>query len=290
MRHYPDDIVYKQIQISGSDALAFLQGQLTQDIAKLDAAVSLPAAWCNPKGRVIAVLRLLALQDSIGLVVPASLSATIVQRLGLYRLRSQVTIAQSAAGWRCMAVSDAQAFAALAAAGLLPAPDTACRNGDLIAVDYSTADRFIEVFGDDEAFTAAGLDFDSALSDGEWTAMKIKAGRAEITNENSEQYTPHMLNLDRIGAISFKKGCYTGQEIVARTQNLGESKRRLQRYRCAAPGIAIGDKLSDEGRDAGTVVNVSGNELLAVTPVATHAVVLTIDGTPAVPVQLPYDL
>ncbi len=111
------------------------------------------------------------------------------------------------------------------------------------------------------------------------------AGLAEITTENTEKYTPHMLNLDRLGAISFDKGCYTGQEVVARTENLGESKRRLKRYRCDAPGIAIGDKLSDGERDLGTVVNVLGNELLAVTPVAMHKQPLAIKGVTAKPLD-----
>jgi folate-binding Fe-S cluster repair protein YgfZ len=92
-----------------------------------------------------------------------------------------------------------------------------------------------------------------------------------------------MLNLDRLGAISFDKGCYTGQEVVARTENLGESKRRLMRYRYEAPDVAIGDKLSDGERDVGTVVNVQGTKLLAVTPVASHDRALTINGVTATP-------
>ena len=113
--------------------------------------------------------------------------------------------------------------------------------------------------------------------------MKIRAGIAEITPENSEKYTPHMLNLDRLGAISFEKGCYTGQEVVARTENLGQSKRRLMRYRSDAPDVAIGDKLSDGERNVGTVLNARGTELLAVTPVAMHEQPLTIHGEAATP-------
>jgi folate-binding protein YgfZ len=280
--------MYELIQIGGNDASDFLQGQLTQDVAKLDAATSLPAAWCNPKGRVITVLRLLAMPDSIGLVVPASLAESVAQRLVMFRFRSDVSIERTAGNWTCIAVSDAQAIERLDAADLLPAANAARTNGRLIAVDYSAADRFVEIFGDEDALMEAGLRVDAPLSALEWNALRIRAGLADITLASTEKYTPHMLNLDHSGAISFNKGCYTGQEVVARTENLGESKRRLMRYQCDAPGIAIGDKLADDGRDVGAVVNVAGSELLAVTPVAIHGQPLAINGAIATPVALRY--
>lgn len=271
--------MYTLIEIGGKDAGAFLQGQLTQDVTRLDAAISLPAAWCNAKGRVITLMRLLRLKSSIGLVVPTSLADAIVQKLTMYRLRADVSIEKSGDDWRCVVVRGRDALQRLDRAGLKPAANAACTNDGLIAVDYSAADRFVEVYGSSKAFADAGLSFEKTLSDTEHGAMKIRAGIAEITRENTEKYTPHMLNLDRLGAISFDKGCYTGQEVVARTQNLGESKRRLQRYRCDATDIVIGDKVTDDERDVGTVVNVQGQQLLAVTPVAMHDRPLTIRGT-----------
>ena len=282
--------MYELIHIRGNDAEVFLQGQLTQDVTGLPAAISLPAAWCNAKGRVVSLVRLLALQDSIGLVVPASLVDAVVQKLTMYRLRSDVSFERTDDEWISLAVSEADACDRLEAAGLLPDTHSACSKQGLIAVDYPDADRFIEIFGSREAFDDTGLVFDSTLSNEQRTAMRIRAGLVEITSENTEKYTPHMLNLDRIGAISFDKGCYTGQEVVARTENLGRSKRRLMRYRCDAPHIATGDKLSDGERDVGDVVNVSGKDLLAVTPVATHEQPLTINDATATPAPLPYQL
>jgi hypothetical protein len=280
-----DDNLYELIQIGGNDAEDFLQGQLTQDLTALKTAISLPAAWCNAKGRVITLVRLLALQDSIGLVVPTSLVDAVMQRLSLYRLRADVSIERTNEDWACVAVSEADAFDRLDTAGLLPDANAACSGHGLIAVDYSAANRFIEIFGSSEAFGKAGLKFDATLSNGQQTVMKIRAGFAEITAANTEKYTPHMLNLDRIGAISFDKGCYTGQEVVARTEHLGHSKRRLMHYRCDAPGIAIGDKVSDGEHDVGDVVNISGEDLLAVTPVATHDQPMTINGATATPAR-----
>jgi len=278
--------LYELIEIGGSDAEDFLQGQLTQDVALLSAAVSLPAAWCNPKGRVITTVQLLSLDNSIGLVVPSTLVDIVIQKLTMYRLRSDVTIDRASDNWTSIVVSSSDAIEALADQGLLPATNAACASHGLIAVDFSSGDRFIEIFGTKRAFEDAGLSTDSNQVGEQRAAMKIRAGIAQINSENTEKYTPHMLNLDRQGAISFNKGCYTGQEVVARTENLGESKRRLMRYTCDTPEIAIGDKLSDGERDVGTVVNVSGTDLLAVTPVSTHDKTLLVRGEKAQPVPV----
>ena len=94
-----------------------------------------------------------------------------------------------------------------------------------------------------------------------------------------------MLNLDLLGAVSFDKGCYTGQEIVARTQNLGSSKRRLMRYRSDAT-LASGNKLSDGDKDVGEVINVIGSDLLAVTSVDAHDKTLYASGIEVTPVSV----
>jgi folate-binding protein YgfZ len=118
----------------------------------------------------------------------------------------------------------------------------------------------------------------------------ILSGVPTIDETNSEMFTPHMLNLDKLDAISFSKGCYTGQEIVARTENLGKSKRRMMLYEASGNGIQVGDKLSDGDRNVGEVVNVAGQDLLAVTPIDLHDRVLHADGTTVTPKELPYDL
>jgi len=224
--------LYKLIKISGPDSVDFLQGQLTQDVSLLEDEGSLLAAWCNPKGRVIVIMHLLAMGDTTGLVVPVSMADKIVQRLTMYRLRSKVDIS---------------------------------------------------VAGDDWQSSGHSIEDDP-------TAL-IRAGMAFINEQNSEAYTPHMLNLDKLDAISFTKGCYTGQEVVARTENLGKSKRRLMRYYADLDSIAIvGDKLSDGENDVGKVVNVCGKNLLAVTPVAIHDQALFVDGASIRPAGLPYEL
>jgi len=116
----------------------------------------------------------------------------------------------------------------------------------------------------------------------------ILAGKPTIDASNTERFTPHMLNLDRLGAISFSKGCYTGQEVVARTENLGKSKRRMQRYIADKVGIQVGDKLALEGRNVGEVVNVVDRDVLAVTPIDVQAATLTHKEVSLEPAALPY--
>jgi folate-binding protein YgfZ len=125
------------------------------------------------------------------------------------------------------------------------------------------------------------------ISDDDRKLALVDAGIAVIAKENSEKFTPHMLNLDRLGAISFSKGCYTGQEVVARTEHLGASKRRLMRYQTNLDSAVVGDKLTIDGQNTGEVVNVAGNRLLAVTPVALHKKSLSIGAGSAIPMGLP---
>jgi len=97
-------------------------------------------------------------------------------------------------------------------------------------------------------------------------AFLIERGYPYIGSSQVEQFTPHMLNLDRLDAISMDKGCYPGQEIVARTHYKGATKRRTRRFKSDAP-VSEGDKVSLDGRDVGEVLNVSDRNLLAVVPV-----------------------
>jgi hypothetical protein len=220
--------LYKLIAVEGPDALGFLQGQLTQDVGLVGTSAPLPAAWCNPKGRVFVTLQLVSTDDGYGLIVPAAMAERVIQRLTMYRLRARVRI---------------------------------------------------ELASDE---LPAGIETDPAAL--------IRAGIATIDDTNSETFTPHMLNLDKLGAISFDKGCYTGQEVVARTEHLGKSKRRAMRYQADAEGIAVGDKLSDGERNVGEVVNVAGRDLLAVTPIELHDSSLCRGNITVTPMPLPYGL
>lgn len=282
--------MFQLIQVKGNDAVSFLQGQLTQDVGELARHGSLPAAWCNPKGRVFCVTRMLDLGGAIGLVVPADLAQSVLERLTMYRLRARVDLGLAGPDWRSMAVAGEENLAALATHGLLPdnARDACHRAGGLVAVELGGAERCVELYGMQAAFGDRGLDPSHGFPSLMWRKARIDAGIPTVVAATSEKYTPHMLNLDLLGAVSFDKGCYTGQEVVARTEHLGRSKRRLMHYRVGGGTAAIGDKLVHDDRDVGEVVNAAAEDMLAIVPVELHDQTLMVNGHRASPVPLPY--
>ena len=226
------ELPFSMIAVRGPDAEEFLQGQLSNDVTEANANPPQLAAWCNPKGRVICLVRVLPIDSGYGLVLPAELAPDVVRRLTTFRFRSRVQF-------------DIES----------PATD--------LGIEHS----------------ASGFQ--------EWLSQQIRSGQPEIWRAQSEKFTPHMLNLDLLNAISFDKGCYTGQEIVARTHYRGASKRRCNRFRSAEPASA-GDKISDGQRDIGEVVNAAGNDLLAVVPIDKVSDTLTVNGAALEHVPLPY--
>jgi len=135
------------------------------------------------------------------------------------------------------------------------------------------------------AATTDDLDIQGSVDD--WLLDNLRAGRAEIWKSQSEEFTPHMLNLDLLGAVSFDKGCYPGQEIVARTHYRGATKRRTHRF-TSTESVAPGDKVSDGERDIGEVLNAIGTDLLAVIPTERANDALTVNGIAVTHIPLEY--
>lgn len=268
--------LYRLIKVSGADRQEFLQGQLTQDVYPLVDRGSMLAAWCNPRGRVIATLRLIALSDAIGLVIAADLAEAVCENLARFRFRAKVDFKIIDTNW--------QSVARQLRDEVPPSPPS----GDVVSASYASDRPMIEYFGTPERLAASVPPGTDELTDLEWQQALIHAGVPVIGMVNCEKFTPHMLNLDQLDAISFSKGCYTGQEIVARTQNLGASKRRLMRYTCDTRSICAGDKLSLDGKTVAEVVNSAAGDLLAVAPVALHGRTLVYRDAAVAPAALPY--
>lgn len=223
-------------------------------------------------------------------MLPAANLDTVLPRLTMYRMREDVAMQPLDTEWIACAFSDERNLSVLEQLGLRPEKtlNASRAAAGVVAVSTGSGDC-VEVFGVAAEVEAAGLDMAASLDEPGWRAARVNAGLTDIYGATVEKYTPHMLNLDATGAISFDKGCYTGQEVVARTENLGKSKRRLMRYTDASGQAAIGDALSDSERDVGSVVNVGERQLLAVTPVAQHDQALLINGTEVEPANLPYE-
>jgi hypothetical protein len=225
-----DAFPYSKIIVSGADAFDFLQAQLSNDLRLLQERPELLAAWCNPKGRVICVVRVRRSDGGYVLLLPAELAEPVLKRLTLFRFRSKVMF---------------------------------------------------------ECAEAAPEDLGIEGDTGDWLLDNLKAGRPEVWQAQSEEFTPHMLNLDLLGAISFEKGCYPGQEIVARTHYRGASRRRTHRFRSAQP-VSPRDKVTDGERDIGEVLNAIGTDLLAVIPSEKADEALSVAGIELEHVPLEY--
>jgi folate-binding protein YgfZ len=203
----------------GRDARSFLQGQLSNDILGLERHPGLLAAACNRQGRVLATLRLAASGDDVLMLLHRDLAPTLAGQLSQFVLRAQVRFEDRSGDIEVAGLMDAPpdprwSQAAAAAAGLVM----------LVA-----SPRRILLAGGRAALDAALAAIPRTTPE-VWDLACIAAGEASIFPATAALWLPQMLNLDLIGGLSFSKGCYVGQEIVARTQHLGRLKRRTLRY------------------------------------------------------------
>jgi folate-binding protein YgfZ len=292
--------------ISGDDARTFLQGQLTSDVAGLAPDKSQYSGYCTPKGRLIASFLLWRNDSGYVLQLPAELSAPILKRLSMYILRSKVKAADAGAEYALLGVSgegSAQALQSITAATPKNSHDVAHEN-DLTVLKLPGERYEIVVSRAREGEVRAALAAHAeAVGAQHWEWLDIRAGIATILPETQEQFVPQMVNFDAIGAVSFSKGCYPGQEIVARMHYLGKLKQRMVIARIAADATpGPGDKLySAEFGDqsSGMIANAApapegGHDVLAVIQTAginAQTVHLrTPDGPPLELLPLPYRL
>ncbi len=294
------------LAVTGADVVAFLQGQLTNDVETLPIGASHFSAWCSPKGRVLAnFLVRRAGADAFELLLPASLAESTRKRLGMFVLRSQLTIADVSDTTVRLGVGGPGAADGLAAAfGAVPAlhRSTTIGGGTLVALPGGRFIAFVEPEHAGslwERLSAQGM---RAAGFACWQWLTVRAGVPVITPPTQGQFIPQMLNLDALDGISFRKGCYTGQEIVARTQYLGRLKERLVLAHADGPPPSAGERVFATAfgdQPCGTVVNAAfapgaGADLLAVVQtaaVAGDALRLgATDGPTASLLPLPYAL
>ncbi len=230
------------ILASGADAPTFLQGQLSNDITQVSRSRAQLAAYCTPKGRVLATLLLWKTDNGYALELPRELCEPIRKRLQMYVLRSRVQLADVSDQTALIGLVGADALAVVRSElGLALGLGLRCcprrrRCRDRSARHASAGDRRHRAWGRDLGSSRTPLCM--LMGEEIWDAQTVAAGIPAITTATQDQFTPHMLNLDLVGGVSFDKGCYTGQEIVARTQYLGQVKRRLARFATTARAVA----------------------------------------------------
>jgi folate-binding protein YgfZ len=215
------------VGVAGRDARAFLQGQLSNDILGLERHPGMLAAHCNRQGRVLAILRLAADGDGAMLVLHRELAHTLVAQLVPYVLRADVRFEDRSRAVEVAGLIDAEPDARWSQAGAAAAGLTM-----MVA-----SPRRILLAGARPALDAALAAIPRTAPD-DWERACVADGDPRVMPATAALWLPQMLNLDLVGGLSFSKGCYVGQEIVARAQHLGRLKRRTLRY-VGPAGVAL---------------------------------------------------
>ncbi|MBA3504463.1 MAG: folate-binding protein YgfZ [Betaproteobacteria bacterium] len=295
-----DEIDLGLLEFAGPDAAAFLQSQLSSDVAALVDGRTQLSSYNSPKGRMLANLYLWrAGPDRFRALVAADLSESIRRRLSLFVLRAKLTITDLSAVTTLLGVAGARANESLREAlNLAPGPGEIA-GGDLLAAVSLPGGRVVVIT---PAVTDAGVKKQlaahaSGAASSVWRWLGIRAGVPLIDSATQDLFVVQTTNWDVLGGVSFQKGCYPGQEIVARMQYLGRLKERLQLFHAEAdsvPGTKLyGSAFGDQA--CGTIVNaatapVGGSDLLAVVQLAALATQPLHAGTPSGPVLTPLPL
>ena len=219
------------VSVQGADSVSYLQGQITLDVSSLDASHHLPAAHCDAKGKMWSNLRLFHRGEGYAYLVRRSLRDNQIAELKKYAVFSKVTIAADDDAV-LLGVAGFQARAALTNLfDVLPDSETpVVQQGETTLLWFDQpAERFLLVTSLEQARALQQkLADDAGLNDStQWLALNIEAGLPVIDSATSAQFIPQAANLQALNAISFKKGCYTGQEMVARAKYRGANKRAL---------------------------------------------------------------
>ena len=225
--------------VSGEDATSFLQGQLTQDMATTDKEWKY-AAHCNPKGRVISIYQTFKLEDIHYLITPAELAEEAIAQMQKYVMRSKVFIEKSSLA--VYFVNNAKTTMAT---------QSFCQddNNDII---LSLSDLGLLKLSNTTQ---------ESNNQADWDSTRIQLGVPRIHPATLGEFTPEAINLDILGAVSFTKGCYTGQEIVARMHYLGKAKQRLHRFSLESKDMISPNSIIENvhGEKIGFIIDIDQN-------------------------------
>lgn len=284
------------IVVRGEDSGRFLHGQLSQEIQNFRPNSGPLAAWHSPSGKVKAIVRVLRLDEGWLLVTATDLVDPLVADLQRFVLRDDVTISNAGDHWQAAALlGDATSWLQEQEINLNPGSGELVAAGGLLLLRVGP--RLVQILGSSKAIAELATTIPRSESNIA-TLEEISLGIPQLTTALQDRFVPQMLNLDLLGALDEAKGCYPGQEIIARTQNLGTVKRRMLRFSAALQGNPdIGTKIVAESGDVvGEVIrSASANghvEVLAVTQLESADLTLSLDVDRTVILQrepLPYD-
>ena len=257
------------LEFTGDDARTFLQGQLTNDINDVSNEISQLSGYCNPKGRLLALFRLFSIKDKIYLQFPASLLARIKKRMQMFVMMSKVSIKDVSGELISIGLAGKNIPSLLKQQfnALEETDNAVLKQNGITLINISGSSPTItpqyQCIGSFDAIASlCGQLFSNDISlidNAGWTQLNIQAGLPAVEEKTLEAFVPQMLNLHRLNAINFKKGCYTGQEVVARMHYLGKSKRAMFQIKfntdkLAKPGDSLFSPESTSGQGAGKIV------------------------------------
>ncbi|MFZ6753024.1 YgfZ/GcvT domain-containing protein [Undibacterium sp. Dicai25W] len=255
------------ILATGDDAASFLHNQLSNDFEHLNTEIVRRAAYCTAKGRMLASLLYWKTEDGITLQLPKELQPAIQRRLTMFILRAKAKLADVSDQSICFGIGGAQANASLHKYfPTLPAlPNTKISNqfGTLIRFHNDGQNPRYEWICPIALASGIWLELKSLLqvtNTDDWYLAEIEAGVPHITARTQEKFVPQMINFELIGGVNFRKGCYPGQEIVARSQYLGKLKRRMALAEIASSELTEGTEVfneTDSEQSCGLVVNIA---------------------------------
>ena len=288
------------ISASGADAHTFLQGQLSNDLNDVSATQAQLSSYSSPKGRAITTLQIMQRQGTFYLSLSADVLEPVLKRLRMFVMRSQVALENAGDSLVHFGYADPRGEQRLAdIIGAIPAlPMEAVEYGNLTIVRRSASVPRFEIFGDVEDARGLWEKLDvhaTGVGRGAWDYFEIEAGIPQVTADSMEAWVPQMMNLHLINAISFSKGCFPGQEVVARLKYLGKNKRQL--YRIAIDSFelpVVGARIDAEnGSEAGQILNACLNpdgkvEALAVMKMTALDTKLTLADSTVQLLELPY--
>ncbi len=244
------------LRVSGTDAGEFLHAQLTCDVNRMADGTGSTAAWCNPKGRVITTFVIYRLADEFFLLLPAVLQETVVKRLRMFVLRAEVEITDVTADRSVLGVRGRTEPLPLS-----EHPFSIHNLNDrlhLFLPDHGGESRCL-IVDDTEKLESVWQGLAGAMQPVDsrcWQRLDMEAGIPWLNESTTEQFLPQELNLEDTGGLSFNKGCYPGQEVVARVHYRGQVKRRLYHATAEADAaITAGTKVKDsDGKSVGLIV------------------------------------
>jgi folate-binding protein YgfZ len=219
------------LSVSGDDAQSFLQNLVTNDVSALEFNQGQLAGLCNPKGRLFAVFIIIKTEFGFKLILPKTTLPILKQRLSMFILRSKVEITDQTESFYCIGLmhDDPIELSSLS----LPNKDFSgsYKNGiQALKMPSKENYRYILILEENQLDTVNRIIADNQwelISEKQWHFVNIISGIPFIYPETKELFTPQQINLDLIDAVSFKKGCYSGQEVVARLHYLGKPSRRM---------------------------------------------------------------